>query len=160
MATLRYHWRGSSWSTTQLTWFVTADEAHRGWPRPYPSIAYWITSPTRFHSIFHDPLDGRPDEHIRAARDFLPPGQTFPRWGLSYFLGGLWQHNWDPGYPDEITADLTDVTRGTPPTYQVHPELFGWKNDVAWLPRRRDKPLPDTPPTWMTNFKKEIDDVA
>ncbi len=158
MVNLRYRWRGTTWATTQLAWFIAADKGHRGWPRPYPSAAYWVTSPTRFHTIFHDPMDGRSDEHIRAARTFLPNGQRWPRWGLTYFAGGLWQNNWDPGYPDEISFGLTEVTRGTPPAFQSHPEMFQREHEVTWLLQGRDISIPPTFRQWTSTMQEDTNE--
>jgi len=159
MANLRYGWRGTTWASTQLTWYITTDAAHphRGYFRHYPSLAYWAASVGTFRTLFHQPPKNWPDDYAEAVRNFLPPGQETPRWGLNLFAGGLWENNYHPDYGGEISFRLTELVDGNPPTFSDAPEFFIRQDGIDWLKQTPDLPPPHIPSSWTNLYKTEID---
>ncbi|MEA5155738.1 MAG: hypothetical protein VB059_13300 [Raineyella sp.] len=158
VADLRYRWRGTLWSTTQLTWYVTADPPRTGF-RSGPLLAAWALTPGTFRVIFHDPRNGLSEEDHRMIREMLPEGQPWPRWGNIQYAGGYWENNWDPSYMSELNLMLYESTETTPPLAYSNPEQYIWQDTIIWE-RRDSLPPPHIPTKWVNVYAQEIDHHA
>lgn len=159
VADLRYRWRGTLWSTTHVTWYVSADSPRAGWPRAGLLLAVWAVSPGIFYTIFHDPRFSNSEEDHRMVREMLPASQPRPRWGNIQYAGGYWCHNWDPGYVAEQDLMLEETVAVTPPLAYTQPERYAWQDTIIWE-RRDSLPPPHIPTKWVNVYAQEIDHHA
>ncbi len=157
IADLQYRWRGTLWSTTQLTWYVSADPPRAGWPRPGRLLAAWAVSPGIFYTIFHDPRQASSEEDRRLIREMLPDGQSTPRWGNRQYAGGYWSHNWNPDYVAEQDLMLHETIGGSMPLAFRQPERYVWQDSITWERRHHLPPPPRIPAAWVDTYTREID---
>jgi len=154
LAELFHRWRGTLWSTTQLTWYAVG---RRNLPR-MAIIACWATSPGTFQLVFHDSENGTDEDYRQASRSMLPPDQPRPRYGVTHYAGRYYCNNWETQFCEELDLYLIEDTHSLAPVAARNPKLYQWQDTIIWSgdwavfaePRR-------VPAAWIDTWRRTLD---